>query len=636
MQFLVKGLNLQMLVCLKLSSAIKLCVFFFAALLVAHEGLCSEEVPDRVSDKALEEFAYSKTWLNLIYYKKTGGKFKSRVINKLFFADSEKGPTDPVAELRATLKFLTQPAKEDDNHPQCLMPARYRILRKHFELPAPVRCPKLNEWRKSYSPSGIQLVFASQYVSNPASVFGHTFLLVPSPVQAKGYWLTFNYAATIPPETSGVGYIYGGLTGWFKGDYSVMPFYSRIFQYGSIENRDLWVYDVQLSEDEFDLLLSHLWELVHVGSFYYYFLDENCAGILLSTFAAVLPDMRDASELDFYVAPVEVVKTLDKVGRVKGYEVIPSQGNILREGLGRLDAQQRAQFFEAIQKKNGELDHIDAAVSETLIQYTSYQTVKNKGVLPADLKDLERAAHIQRAKFADPPFEPPAKDVATGAPHLSHPSSTFEVGGSSLKGTGVVDIGYSPGLHGLLDDDAGFLKNSSVKFLSLGLSVSRNEIWIRDLTLIQVDNFQEFNQFDPDPSWRVRLAVKENLLSSVPMHQYVNLYSAYGLGTEYGNAYFYGLIASDLNLGREMVQGTFEIGPELGVIYGAGPMKAYVGVHGGSGLFEGSNKEFLKLTSGLRWSLLQDLSLIQKNEWARMMGAGVEGYRMSLALRYLF
>ena len=47
----------------------------------------------------------------------------------------------------------------------------------------------------------ITLVYASQYLSNPASAMGHTFLMIPSKRQTRGFWLTYNYAASIPTGT---------------------------------------------------------------------------------------------------------------------------------------------------------------------------------------------------------------------------------------------------------------------------------------------------------------------------------------------------------------------------------------------------------------------------------------------------
>lgn len=158
----------------------------------------------------------------------------------------------------------------------------------------------------------MNLVYDSQYISNPASVYGHIFLVGQSKTQAEGFWLSFNYAAGIPKTTSAFGYVWGGLVGWFKGDYSILPHYQRLIQCGDIENRDLWNFQLRMSDVERGFLLDHLWELVHQVQFKYFFMDENSAGILLKTFATVFPEIKETRNLPFYVSPLEVVKILKK------------------------------------------------------------------------------------------------------------------------------------------------------------------------------------------------------------------------------------------------------------------------------------------------------------------------------------
>ena len=584
----------------------------------------------------IKEIALSSTWLNLLYYESSGTNYRSAVPTPSFFMNPKDGPTSPIAELNSALQIFKSTTKSTGIHPQCRYPSRYKFLKNYFQLLPPVHCPKYEAWLKTYAPKKLSLVYASQYISNPASVFGHSFLLLPSPTQVKGFWLTFNYAATIPPETSGLGYIYGGMTGWFEGEYSVMPFYHRIFQYGNVENRDLWIYHLNFTDDEFDFILRHLWELVHTSKFTYYFFNENCAGILLRTFAATLKDMRKFKNLPLYVHPIAVIKAMKKVGRIQSVELIPSLANTLRTHVQQLTPKQKQQFFKIIRSPQKPIPQIAPPTSETLIQYTAFLTRKYKGELPSHFHNLERSALIQRSQHQTPPLPKLETDRMLEAPHLSHEESMLEPGVSHVNNNNALDITYRLALHDLLDRSPGFLKNSTTEIFKLTVSHSSQKTWLKNLTLIQIENFQNYVSYDPQASWRIGLSVKENLLSETLDNYFIQMNTSYGASFQISQILTYMLISGQINAGHELSQGHYQLGPEIGMIIDLRSIKMFVSFQAGQNLFEGSRHSFQKAKSGLRWSINQNLSLRQENEWHSLPHSQQEGHRLGISLRYQY
>ncbi len=610
-------------------------LFAFPTLSLADSEAFSGPHSNVENNAAIEAVGHSRPWLNLLYYENKGGKFLSLVDKAIFFR-SPNGRTDPVAELKTMVHLFSQPQEASDNHPQCLFPSRYKFLTKFFILQPPIRCPKLEEWKINYKPTEITLVYASQYLSNPASVFGHSFLLFPSSAQTRSLWLTMNYAATIPKETSGLAYVFGGITGWFGGQYSVMPFYQRIFQYGSIENRDLWLYKITMSESERSFFTDHLWELVHAADFKYYFMDENCAGILLRTFAATLEDMQESYKLPIYVHPMEVIHRLQKVGRISSADMIPSQGNILRANLNSLDTQQIQHFRQALENPEQPIQNADAATAETLMQFTAFLATKNLGELPTNFKALDRAAHIQRARFLTPPMPFPKKSALSQAPHLAHGSSAVQAGFSLTNNQINTSLGYRFAIHDILDADPGFLKNSSVEALSIKLAIHNRNLWIEDLTLARIDNFQPFYRFDPKASWRILVSLRENLMTANPVDHYGVLEGAYGLTAETAGQFIYAMIAGYANLSGNPVTPNFEIGPEIGTILHRGRIKGSLSLAGGQSFFTQSPRTFIKTKFGLGLSLQRDLALIVEGEWSKLEDIQQEGSRYRLGVRHYF
>ena len=77
-------------------------------------------------------------------------------------------------------------------------------------------------------------------------------------------------------EKNGLTFAIQGLIGGYPGTFSVLPYYIKVREYSNLENRDLWEYELNLSPEEIEIFVDHLWEL---GSTYfaYYYLSENCS-----------------------------------------------------------------------------------------------------------------------------------------------------------------------------------------------------------------------------------------------------------------------------------------------------------------------------------------------------------------------
>ncbi len=576
-----------------------------------------------------------KKWLNLLYYEKSGDQFRSRAENLSFFVDRERGPTDPEAELAAEIAFFSQVVPENESHPQCLFPARYEVLRHYADLSPRVRCPKLDEWTENYAPSSIVLVYASQYLANPASAMGHTFLMIPSSVQTRGFWLTYNYAASIPKKTSGVSYVWGGLTGKFMGDYSVMPLYQRLEQYGAIENRDLWLYTIRTSEDEKRLFIFHLWELVHNSHFRYFFKDENCAGILLRTFAAIFEDMDDVNRLDFQVPPIQVVRTLEKKNRIAQFEIIPSQTNTIRIFLDQLSREERQVFYQAISDPENYPEKIDPShlVTQALLLYLSDQRNRHQGELNASLKSLERKVIYQRTKVTDAPQALRTDSELANAPHRSHPSSQWSLGAiSQMDRSPQMEIGYRFTFHSLLDPDAGFLKNSGMELLKLRISVRPDAFRLKQLTIVQIQNFQPYLAFDPHFSWRVSTDLRESLLDPRRASPYSRSSVGYGINRELGHQYAYLFLAADLNMGNSAPESGFELGPEVGGIFSIQSLKIHPSIYLQRGLLWRTPGWHLRSTIDAQWNISNRTFIAAGFRFEKLLSQSVQGRELALRL----
>ena len=579
-----------------------------------------------------------------MYYIPRGQGVESLVTTPEYFAAGVAGRKAPLSELTAKLELFRKVLPEGDNHPQCHYPYQYKLLSQSFQLAPKVNCPALDTWLKNYEPKGLSVVYASQYISNPSSAFGHSFLMATSGTRPKGLNLTYNFSASMPADISTLSYVWGGLAGWYPGAFSTMPFYQRIFYYGNVENRDLWIYPIRLNSNELDLVFRRLWEAVHSAQFTYYFLDENCAGLLLRVFSGVIPELKNYHENAIYTHPVDVIRVLSKVGRLDAPELVPSQLGQLHRSVKALKPELHDRFSKIISNPDQDPMIDDRSLGNALMEFTAYQETQNQGKVLDTFKKLQRAVFIGRAKLGidDGKAEKSPQELQNEhesqvhAPHLAHDSFAATVGGSIVNDTAAVDLSYRVALHSQLDPPAGFLDFSSFEALSLTASFSHKAIWLKDFTLVNVENYQPYWSEAPSGSWRIKLHLKENLLKSEPKALYSEAQFSYGAGLQLGKHLVYAVLVDSNNFGNDLPQGHIEIGPEVGVLARWTKVHAYANASYGTSLFFGHEIPFFKATVGASLFLNERLTLIQDNEFSRLPLKQIQGYRSSLSARFYF
>lgn len=235
------------------------------------------------NDLRFSVLAAQSTWRKLLHYDPDGAAQDdvTSVVHSPEFFLAESGKSDPESELRATVSAMSAPVGDDPNdHAQCRFPARYLWLKKQSMLAdvADLECPLFEEWIFGDATESISIVFATGYLGNPASYYGHTLLKFnSSEARQKSDLLdvTVNYGAIIPEGVGPISYMYNGATGGYSAGFSHIEYYFHDHNYGELELRDLWEYELSLNPAEVRFIVAHSWELL--GKEYtYYFFRKNC------------------------------------------------------------------------------------------------------------------------------------------------------------------------------------------------------------------------------------------------------------------------------------------------------------------------------------------------------------------------
>lgn len=280
-----------------------------------------EGLSNRIEWKKLGHYRAGQLWND-----------RSEVDGKEFFL-SPNGKSDRHAELQATLAafFLPVIFGHEDEHAICRFPARYAWLDKELALSTLVKkptCGKLEKYLSDADADQLVYVYTSNYLMNPASMFGHTFLRVTRKNKSvsRDRDLTIEFTAVTDTKNP-LFYAFKGLTGLFHGKFELQSFANKLVEYSDIEERDLWEYQLALRPEEVHLFMLHVWELqaTHID---YTYLHGNCSYHLLAAIEAAAPRLNLINRLKVTVFPIDTVNAIfDEPGLVTNIETFPSERN---------------------------------------------------------------------------------------------------------------------------------------------------------------------------------------------------------------------------------------------------------------------------------------------------------------------
>lgn len=313
---------------------VSLYLFCVALLVQSVNGFAAAQplvaVPHHLSkDIDFELLAASPLWHKLIHYKKNNRllakkSVKSAITTDQFFLSST-GMLDPDAELKATFNglFAVPESSTDganDAHAQCRFPARYLWLSSALPevmAAAPeVICDGFQAWSAARQIESISLFFATGYLGNPASYYGHILMRFNDGANKPADLLatSLDYGAIIEPKDGALLYIVKGLFGGYSAGFTHDQFYKQNHNYGEAQLRDLWEYRLDLDESQRDLIVAHSWELLR-NKFVYYFLRNNCAYAMSELVELVVEEPLFERRIP-WVAPHTVFRRASEISRL--------------------------------------------------------------------------------------------------------------------------------------------------------------------------------------------------------------------------------------------------------------------------------------------------------------------------------
>jgi hypothetical protein len=570
-----------------------------------------------------------RVWhLLLKYNKKLLGGVISEADGMGFF-NAPQGKTDPEAELAATLASFFVPLAEIERgkeHPQCNFPARFKWLNQQLMFDPHrleiQKCDRLERWMATLDPIGATLVFASYFMNNPASMFGHTLIRIDSRRMGKDNNLMnygANYAA-IPDTENAFLYALKGLIGSFQGRFAIFPYYTKVQEYNNWESRDLWEYELNFTEDQLSMMLLHLWELGGTYFDYYYF-QENCSYHVLSLLEIANPQLRLKDPFFFSVIPADTVKIVmaqeNLVKQVVHRPAVLNQMNHKRLKMTDKEKQALQGMITGEITSDSTLfsnfsTHSQALLLDTYMDYLQYYSLQEKS---DQAVKIPHSILLARSRLPAAEIERGGITRFSSPPNLGHGTDRFRSGVGQNDHEAFLEFAYRPAYHDLMAKDIGYDKNSEIIFMDFKLRyyLESERIRLDQAKLLSITSFNPYDPLFVKPSWRAQVEI--DTLRDRDCH-YCNSFKAnYGQGISYRPDFFSPLLLFSFADVKTEFSGNLKQnyrlggGIEMGAFYDisenlriklAGSYQVYV---------LGETKRFFTAHFLTRYALSQDLDL---------------------------
>ncbi|MCI5045942.1 MAG: DUF4105 domain-containing protein [Aquisalinus sp.] len=440
------------------------------------------------------------------------------------------GRTDPEAEFTETVRLLIAQAAtspKSDASILCRFPARAlwlaRELGRDFGNPYQ-ECEGFKTWVGDSPIEEVSAIYASGYLSNPGSVYGHLMLRFhgSNPTDPQDLLETaINYGAQSSEEDPALLYVVRGLFGGYQSTYSSLEFFHHNNRFRDDQLRDIWEYRLNLSDWEVSFLQAHIWELMNAHNTYY-FLRQNCAYYVADLLNLVLePDLID--DMKPWVVPVDIFQRLasgqeNQDPLVKSFVRLSSREARFREGYARLSPLEKSIADEVLKSRDGLALLNDASLSDgqrinilnVSLDYAAYALDDTE----PDSKAHKNSMLLARISL---PASGETKTENPPAPHEGQPATTLQLRAfdNTKLGAGV-ELRIRPAYYDFLSNTAATPPFSELSMVDTKVVITDDDVFLRQMEVLKISALNVSATTLPEDkkhAWQIRLGAEQRDLS---------------------------------------------------------------------------------------------------------------------------
>lgn len=396
-------------------------------------NLTSEQVvPDETAlvKKALDQEIYNKPeWLALLHVYKNKPHIKDARFLLSWPRFSLKN------EISLNIKAMLNPL--DNQVFICKFPARILWLQQQLQLP-PIsftHCADFVDYLENAPAKDIKLVYVAENITQPSSMMGHVLLQISGFNKQNKY---VDHAVSFYTDVSGFKapmFMFQATVTGKKGYFSLTPIREKLERYHRDEQRNIWTYDLGLTDEQKQRIQYHVWEL-KTAPLTYYFKSYNCATLthfILATTGSAEIEKHFSTAL----TPLDIAKSVNAAHMITSTTLLPSDSFAIRMLSDRYPRAWQENLKKAIENRS-----VKALIEQTsspMDQFVMYEIashdidfMRDKGLLKADDQTLDQQLEqskplirdyvIDLTQYKNPLISPNDSQISVGGGYQNHQS----------------------------------------------------------------------------------------------------------------------------------------------------------------------------------------------------------------------
>lgn len=324
--------------------------------------------------------------------------------------------------------------------------------------------------------------------------------------------------------------------GGYDSAFTNQLFYRHNHKYVENELRDLWSYQLNLSDQQVQLLIDHSWEILG-KNFTYYFLKQNCGYRMTELLNLVIND-RLLPKMKQWSMPSDMLQKIINIQNgnkplIKNVKRIKSRQNAFREKFVELSDSEKKIVKEFIFAENAKnvisINTLsiqeNKRIIDTLFDYYAFKLTK-KNSDKTDIELRRRQLIIDRLKL-DTEEVMWANNSKVQPPDESQYSTMLQISpvyNSHLKEG--FDIRFRAAYYDYLSVNNGRAPFTQMSMFDVTTTYQENKIRLKELDLLNIETLNISPTGlpeDTDYAWKVKVGAKDiNLKCGGCLHTFVS------------------------------------------------------------------------------------------------------------------
>jgi hypothetical protein len=331
----------------------------------------------------------------------------------------------------------------------------------------------------------VSLVFASQNIRSPISMFGHTYLVFHNDLDPEADSVVFEYLGI----TEDQGWIIPkAMFGTLPGRFQINCNYFKQREY-DFENRDLWTYSLNLSAETRERLNQIVADSLS-SDVDYGFLRSNCAERI---FRIILGAAQEPIPFQIFHLPIEGIRHLKKRGLV-GTGLIYNSSSLsrLRTSYRKLSRDEKRYFWAAVSGVS--LENLSLQTKSAISAYVNFRARREPSPrVRVALYNLKRESESSAPDIAAPKEEPTKSDARNYVMSGYYPR------------TKTIFLQFSPGVESFWNRPRTKISGSELRFFDVSAFYKNRRFGLNELTLASIDGLSPGDEFEGSFVSRINL-----------------------------------------------------------------------------------------------------------------------------------